>query len=171
MCERTYIGCPNCGEPADRDMTWFQEQCVVEHADLDAEGNIGDFGEPDFSEPHDSVSGYKCEACGTTSNSLDEQSVSDECECRECDPETAITDPGNADEIVLLVRINHQTRPDLDFGDAPDEIVRLFSDRALSVVPVRAERAAYLYRELWLPGGDATVDLTTPVPTHLQEAA
>lgn len=169
MCEHTYVGCPHCGEPAESDVVWYEERTSVEHANLDAEGNIVDYGDSDYGEPHDS--GYKCLTCERTFSELDTECTRDEeCECRECDPETAVLEPEDDETVVLLRRTNHDKRPELD-SDTPPEVIELFSDRAVSVVPVRARRAAEIVTEELLPHSHAEVDLYTNVPMHLREAA
>lgn len=160
MCQMTYVGCERCGARTDS-MTWYTEQTVIEHARLDEDGDHQDYEEPVYADPHDS--GFKCETCGHLSNALDTECSDEECECSECDPETAVREPEDGDAIVLLRRTHHDNRPSLD--EALPEVVKLFSDRAITVIPIRAERAAEIFDDLPL---NVRVDTETFVPPHLQ---
>lgn len=164
MCESTYVGCSNCGATVDQMSYWSDEQ-RREYMTLDESGQPYDY--VDSGEPETYDSGYACSSCGSENTAVDDEREPDECECRECDPETAITEPEEDETIVLLRRFLHDSKPDLH-DDTPPEVVKLFSDRAISVVPVRADRAAELYENDWLPRGHAEVDLTTVIPDSLQ---
>lgn len=165
MCERTYVGCSNCGGPVD-EMSYWASQSFTEYAHLDEDGDPIDYYNQSEPETHDS--GYECHRCESDHVSLDTECEPDECDCRECDPETAILEPEDDSTVVLLRRRLHGHRPPID-EDAPPEILQLFSDRAITVVPIRAERAVEIYDEI--PHDYANVDVESIVPMHLQEAA
>lgn len=164
MCEATYVGCANCGATVDEMSYWADEQ-RREFASLDGNGDPCDWYESSDPETYDS--GYSCSSCGSDNTSVDTEREPDECECRECDPDTAILEPEEDDTIVFLRRTDHSRKPELH-DDSPPEVVKLFSDRAISVVPVRADRASQIYTDDWLPRSHAEVDLRTFVPTSLQ---
>lgn len=167
MCEHTYVACERCGEPADSgEVTYFVERYVTEHATLDSEGCEIDWMDSDYSDPADS--GYHCSACGHRSSDLDREFSREECECSECDPETTIAQPEDGEKIVLLHRTNHNEHPELH-PDTPAEVVELFTDRARSTIALRADRAASLYEDDWIPRDEAIIEPDPPyIPSHLQ---
>jgi hypothetical protein len=151
MCERTYWGCPNCGEPADSEMRSCELATERIEYHLDSDGDIDHNIEADYSEgaiEHEDE-GYKCLACSWTGACLDDECSSEHCECDECvEPEPG--DPGaDPDRIVVLKRTADMFfDPSLvyDMSKFPLEILRLWANRATWFQPLPRWRAAEIYR-------------------------
>lgn len=151
MCERTFVGCPRCSEPADSGSV-VQRELATEliRYPLDDEGEVDRNAEPNYEAGHVAVShdGYECQACGWAGCDLEQKCRREDCECDECeepDPEDAGADP---DRIVVLRRTCDQPF-DVEkvFGESIPEFTKLWADRATYFLPLPRWRAAELYRE------------------------
>lgn len=147
MCEREYVGCPNCGEPADNEMRQRELSTELIQYHLDADGDVTHNIEPDYHGSFDTTDdGYECLACGWTGSHLDSDCTSDHCECDECvepDPSDEGPDP---DRIVALRRMRDGQLPDLnDFPGCPEEVQRVFANRAVTFQPLPRWRAAEIH--------------------------
>jgi hypothetical protein len=150
MCERAFVGCPHCSEPADSG-SLVQRELATEliRYTLDDDGEVDRNAEPDYQGNVDVTDdGYECQACGWSGSSLDEDCTTEDCDCDDCvepDPEDAGADP---DRIVVLRRTCDQPF-DVEkiFGEAIPEFSKLWADRATYFLPLPRWRAAELYRE------------------------
>jgi hypothetical protein len=150
MCEREFVGCPHCSEPADSGSV-VQRELATEliRYPLDDEGEVNRDSEPDYQGNVDVADdGYECVACGWCGSSLDEDCIPAECGCDECEepePDDAGPDP---DRIVVLRRTCDQ-RFDVEkvFGEPVPEFMQLWESRARHFQPLPRWRAAELYRE------------------------
>lgn len=164
MCEREYVGCPDCGAMVEDAIRRRVEQSeTIEYA-VDSNGDTNYDHEPSYGEPHEDSSEYACMNCAWTGPDLDHEAVEEDCDCAECDPESEIADPSDPDNIVLLVRTQHHARY-MPPTDAPAEVIKLLEDRTLTFLPVRAARASEINDSLAeIP---ICIDLETPVSPQM----
>jgi hypothetical protein len=160
MCDEAYVGCPHCGQPADEQMraVTFQTETVRYHLDVD--GDVTYDHEPDYGEDHDTQNdGYCCLACGWSGHSLNDECVSESCECEECDPDAAEHEGDDPDQEVFLVLARPECALNLDPEDCPPELRFLAKDAARWFVPAPRWRGAELLDE---HGHDIRVLLNPP---------
>lgn len=161
MCERTYVACDCCGARAEEEVQFYTETTTREYATLDGDGDPAEWTETVPGAPTET--GYYCNACEREVD-LDHEHSEEDCDCRECDPNTAAQEYEDPDELVLLTRRTLELPP-LFRSYAPAEVRFLFTDRALTSIPIRAERLAEIVDEA--RKFYCYPDLTTPVPADL----
>lgn len=162
MCVKEYVGCPDCGEPANDEMRAVEYNSEIVSYHLEADGSVTYDIEPEYGDTEGEDQGYKCLRCPWEGARLDDHCVAEDCDCVECCPETVIENPPDPDEIICLRRTNHHEVPELEDDTSP-EVRKLYSDRALTVIPIRAGRAAEIYAEEALDFIRVEVD-PTPAP-------
>lgn len=150
MCERTFIGCPNCSEPADGGSV-LQRELATEliRYSLDDEGEVDRNVEPDYQGNVDVTDdGYECQACGWSGSALNEECIGDDCDCDECEEPDPADEGADPDRIVVLRRTTDMFfDAKLIYEDLPPEILRLWENRATFFQPLPRWRAAEIYRQ------------------------
>lgn len=150
MCEREYIGCPNCSEPADSGEVASRELMTeLIRYQLDADGDINHSVEADYAGnvSHED-DGYECNACGWTGGRLQDDCTREGCDCDECE-EPEPDDPGPDPDRIVVLRRTTDMLFDIHtvFDSPPAELVRLWENRATYFQPLPRWRAAEIYRE------------------------
>lgn len=146
MCERTYVGCPQCYRRADSGEV-FQYEYVTETVryDCNSDGEVNHNIEADYCEDHQIESGgYGCE-CGWRGESLDYECSDGACECGECDPDDAYSEGDEPEELVMLVRYcAKHCEPEPDW---PIEVARLFESRDIWCIAVPRWRGSEIFND------------------------
>jgi hypothetical protein len=160
MCLDTYVGCPNCREPAAGEVREIQLQTesIAYHLDHQGDANYGH--EPEYSEElHAESDGYKCLSCGWQGTSLDDECVSEICECEECNPEAA-QEEGDEPEQEVFLQLSGRHSPEVT-AETPPEIRFLAEDACRWCLVIPRWRGVELLAEH--PGVEVVLNPTVSV--------
>lgn len=166
MCEREYVGCPQCRQEADSGEVYaISYSTETIHYQLDEGGSITYDREAAYQEDHNTEDdGYGC-GCGWRGVSLDENLVREDCECDQCEPpEYDEVDEDHADEDAY-VTLSRGFAPD-GLDELPLELRILAEDRCTWVAVMPRWRSAELFAE-WSEVIDVEYEPTYSVPETL----
>ena len=166
MCERTYIACGGCDQPAS-ELRYVEVRQEYSSCNVDEDGDP-DYDSTEYGDSETIEERYECPACGWTGDrgSLDTDCEPDDCDCDECvepEPDDEGPDP---ERMVLLVRENDSRKFNLH-DSAPPELRRLLTDRTIDRLPMPRWRAAELWRDHIEPVG--TFPLRVDFEMHVSE--
>lgn len=167
MCERTFVACGGCDEPADT-LRYRETRTESLTYGVDEDGDPTDILDSNTEDNGDGS--YECPSCGWSGGDgqLDAECEPADCDCEECEPiEEDPSDEGaDPTEIVVLSKSGSHTseRHKMWLRDElPHELRLLLSQRAKHYIAVRRERAADIYNNvLTTEDYPVTVDFDTP---------